>query len=644
MFKQAHAARLALVVLALASAGIYAASTALPLSFDDAWSVRLVRDFSPLDLLFRTQNFGYYRPIYLAYYRLAAAAGAGGPLLLHALCLLTHAANTLLVANLARRHAPTLGAMGAVCAGAIFAFNPFAAQAVALPAGLNHLLALCFMLLALRCYAAAQHSPRWIWAALGFSLLGFLSNEVALSVAGFVLAMTLAQPAATGPAARRWLPLFAVAALAGAYAALYPLIPKGAAPPFFFTLPGMFERMAYAAQILAWPLSLLLFHGTGLGSWASAASAALAVIGFGLWQARRNPAWLFALLLFGAGAALPVLRLDSDYVRNAPRVFYAAGAGMALVWALLIHQLAGRRAIAQAVLTAALVFTGAWHVISQIEHYAHASEPAMVISAQARQLDASQRLLALNVPEWVAVTANHFPLFSEGAIIMAPYVDGRDLAFANAGVDRDVDLIQFPVPDAGLPYAYRAFGQTAPDGALAEHFAAANRITWTRYTSRTIHTDWIGGVIPAQTDAPIEAQFGGQLALVAHHIQLCNDRAERGAIVALQWRRVGSGALSTTLSASAQLLDPQGARIAQADGAPLAGLLRFDQLPADRDVLERRVLLSDRPIAEGALLISVYDYQTGARLRAQRPDGSGLQEDALRLPLPVSPVSGVCAL
>ncbi|MFN3706609.1 MAG: hypothetical protein ACK4WM_11530, partial [Thermoflexales bacterium] len=250
--------------LAVFIALLYWPSLSLPLSFDDAWSVRLVRDFTLVDLFTRTQNFGYYRPIYLAYYKLAALAGAHGPLLLHTLCIVTHAANALLLLKFipAALGGRTIGL--AFSAAFLFALNPFAVQAVALPAGLNHLLALLFIQLAALAYDRARqpmHAYRraaWWIGCLGLCVLAFLSNEIGLSVVGFVLAYEAVRlghvrcwPLA---AAHAW----PVIGLTAGYVVVYALIPKGAAPEFVFSVAGVLTRALTALQTLTYPLTLLV--------------------------------------------------------------------------------------------------------------------------------------------------------------------------------------------------------------------------------------------------------------------------------------------------------------------------------------------------------------------------------------------------
>ena len=106
-------------------------------------------------------------------------------------------------------------------------------------------------------------------------------------------------------------------------------------------------------------------------------------------------------------------------------------------------------------------------------------------------------------------------------------------------------------------------------------------------------------------------------------------------MVTLQWRRSPSwvGELPLTLSAFVQALDANGAKLAQSDGAPLNGLLLFRQLPADRDILDRRVLHAP-DAGEAMLHLGMYDYTTGKRLPAISAQGARLASDALTLPLP----------
>lgn len=631
-----HVHRL-IVLLALVSAVViaYWPSLSLPLSFDDAWSVRMARDFTLLDLFTRTQNFGYYRPLYLAYYRLAAAAGASGPLLLHVLCIAAHAANALWL----RRFVPAM--LGrphhglAFGAALLFALNPFAAQAVALPAGLNHLLALLFVQLAMLCYARARScaTPRrrvaWWFACLGLCILAFLSNEIGLSVAGFALAYEAIHAASLRRWKREAWAFLIVAGAAGAYAIVYQLIPKGASPEFTFTLGDAFIRALMALQTLTYPLTLLL-SPLGLPAEAGvllAAALLLPCCALALRSAMRDGT-LLGLSLFATAIALPVLRLPTGYVHDAPRVFYVAGASVAIIWASLALGLTmwltprARHVLAGAIL-AGIGLAGGWHVRDHQAFLIRAGEPIRAIARAGAQLAPGERLLAINPPEWIAPPTRRFPMFSEGAILLADYVTGSDLVLANAGLDRDVQLVQFALPgDPARPYTFQAFGDPFDPTQLIH----AHRVLHTHYPAKGPRTEWIGGAT-TQRPAGVIVSFVGGPALAQYHVQPCRE----GWQVTLQWRGTPAGRASApTLSAFVQALDAHGAKLAQRDGAPMQGLLPFAQLPEDHDIVDRRVLIA--PGAAGAMLyVGLYDYVTGARLPAQ---GAQVIGDALALPLP----------
>lgn len=637
-------ARWPLLVFAAAVGLVYYESLRLPLSFDDAWMMRLVRDYAPLDLFLRTANSGYYRPVMLAYYRVATLFGAAGPLLLHALCLVMHSLNSWRLTRAVGCVLPEAPPGAAWMSGALFALLPFAVQEVAVAAGLNHLIALFFMLLALETYARMRSegaSARRAAALLMLCLVAVLANEIALSVVGLLAVVELffiwrqPQPLALAARLRQAWPLLAVTAAMALYGVIYALIPKGASPAFQLTAEGVALRLLYALQTLTYPFSLALTPLLSGAANVLAASATLFLVVTLLLRRDRSRVAIFGLLLFGAGAALPVLRLESDYVYHAPRVFYVAGAGVAVLWAGVLAQLPKTGLRAAALL--ALCAIGIWHVRDQIRVQANASEPVAAVARNAAQMQPGQTLLMLNMAEWVAVPRNRFPLFSEGAIVMASYVGGSDLPFSNLGIDRDVRLARFTTPDAGLPYAYQTFGEPVAAEALPDLMGAAARVLLTSYGPTALRTEWIGGAqAPAQHALHFTVE--GVLGLSAYHVQPCRT----GWVLALQWRRIGATAADAppTWSAFAQALGPGGVRVAQQDGAPLRGLLPFARLPKDADMMERRWLMiesgatAEQQQLGARLYVGIYDYQTGTRLPMRLADGSRPDGDAFALDLP----------
>ncbi|MFN3704932.1 MAG: hypothetical protein ACK4WM_02900, partial [Thermoflexales bacterium] len=399
-----------------------------------------------------------------------------------------------------------------------------------------------------------------------------------------------------------------------------------------FSVEGVLMRALMALQTLTYPLTLLVAP-LQLSAEAGVllASVLLAVACLFALRNQESGALLAGALIFAASIALPVLRLATGYVQNAPRVFYVSSVGTAMLWAWLACALAAQlpRSLARAATAAAIAaigLAGAWHVREHQSFLARASEPVSAIARAGAALAPDETLLAVNAPEWIAPPQRRFPMFHEGAIVLADYVTGSDLVLANTGLIRRVQLTQLALPhDPTRPYAFQPFGDPLD---LAQ-LHTASQVLQTHYLPNGPRTTWLGGAT-AQRYSQVEVSFAGRLALVRRHIQPCRE----GWVAALQWRGAPSArALTPTLSAFVQVLDANGAKLTQNDGAPLGGLLPFAQLPHDRDIVDRRMLIA--PSAVGATLhIGLYDYATGKRLPATDAQGARLDGDALALTLP----------
>lgn len=113
---------LAPVVLALA---LYLPSLRFSFLLDDSYDLLLAREMSYQDLLLRPlPGFSYYRPLTFVVYKLVhALVGGRDPWHYHALAVLLHATNVLLLGRLVWRLA---GRSASTLAAALFASFPFA--------------------------------------------------------------------------------------------------------------------------------------------------------------------------------------------------------------------------------------------------------------------------------------------------------------------------------------------------------------------------------------------------------------------------------------------------------------------------------------------------------------------------------------
>ena len=578
------------------AAALYVPSLTLPLAFDDAWGAQL-----------------------------ASLVGANGPVLLHALCITAHALNVALSYFVARaflgdsRHAN----FTALAAAALFACNPLNTQAVALSTGLNHLIALLFLQLAVLSYVRSRNSPRRGERGLWIGITG---------------------------------------ALAALFAVIYALIPNGASSAFVLTLDGVIQRTLIAAQSLAHPLVWLIAPLELSG--AAAVIVSLAVMSLAMMYAGRvtRVAIVGGLVWFMLAVALPILWLPTGYVENAPRVFYVASLGAAFVWAgiavwigdALSTRFAQLPTLALHVMCVVLITApGAIYSLDTQRFYAGASESVRAIITHGAQLLPNEILLVLNAPEWMAVSQRRFPLFVEDMTLLAEGVSGRDLILNNAAVDRQVTFQRFLLPDQPeLRYHFQTFGQDVTPAPATSAITTAARVLNTTYTADGPRTEWLGGTSAVQPDL-IEATFGGHIALVQHDIAPCRT----GWVVALRWRKIpkppappfpplgvggGDEGEPRTLSAFVQVLDAQGVLIGQKDGALIGGLLAFADLPTAADVLDRRVLTATTSTQPSALHIGLYDFTNGQRLAAADARGNPLEGNALSVSLPPQHANTTC--
>ncbi len=630
-------------VVSLLVALAYFPSLDLPLSFDDAWTVRLTRAYTVLDLFTRTGEFGYYRPFYLAYSWVAARLGAEGGFVLHVVSLLGHAGNALLLV----RTAQALGAARAAAfiAGVLFAAQPLAVQAVAIPAGLNHVLALLFVQLSVLAYGYARERRRLVVLFLAlFAFVGaVLANEIGIVATALWLLWEIAH--ARGAS---WLTLARRAlvpiAAASAYLIAYALIPKGESPPSA-ALTELPHKLLIAAQLLAYPAVWVFGFFFGEGNTIVALALSLTLILVLGARVQRHRAFWIGAAWWAITCAPPVARLPVDYLENAPRALYVATAGASVLWASIIVALAshvrrrGAMVAAQAVLCVALAAQGVAHVREQIAFLQLASEPVRAVATHGQRLEEGAQLAAINVPEWISVPRRRYPLFAEGAILLAPYVYGSDLVLANTGLRREVRLFQQPVAgDPARPYNFQLFGESLSSPAA---LIGAHRVLLTTFPPQGPRTRWVGG-FDAHTTAPPLATFGNTLTLHVDHVQPCAD----GWRVMLRWQRLpaASSTLPPTLSAFVHVLDAQGNKITQHDGTPLAGLMPFNALPTNQDTLDQRMLHLDSSFASPAALlhVGVYDYTTGERLSAHDAQGQLLEGNALTVPIALPNPQAAC--
>ncbi len=256
--------RPALLFLALLTIAVYGNSLVNGFVWDDEFIIvsdPAVRDLSGATTLMLSPDVvkPYYRPLnrasYLLDYRLFGMRPAG----FHAVNVLIHLLNVLLLCLLGLRFFRT--AAPAVLAAALFAVHPINAEAVNFLSARNTLLSLFFVLSSILVFH--QGLTRGSWGRLVFSgllwFLGLLSKEPAALAIVVVAAMAFALPGR-----RENMPKLKIAVLlphlvfAGAYAILR-VLALGGAVGTSSIIPGLPGRLAGNVIVIPQYLGLVLF-------------------------------------------------------------------------------------------------------------------------------------------------------------------------------------------------------------------------------------------------------------------------------------------------------------------------------------------------------------------------------------------------
>jgi tetratricopeptide (TPR) repeat protein len=370
----------ALLILAAATLLVYAVSFFNGFVLDDGVIIvnnPTTRHLSNIrDLLFAPDVVKpYYRPLNRASYLLDYHFFGMNPVWFHAVNILIHMLNAVLLYLVGCRLLSDRGA--ALAAALLFAVHPVNTEAVNFIAARNTLLALSFSLASLLAYIKAKaDGVRWPFFSAFLFFLGLLSKETALMLIA-VLSLYSVFPLPFA-ALEKWrdrvlsmLPFlfFAAVYFAMRSYALQGLV--GAAVPF----EGLFSRLAQNYHIvpqyvglLLFPADLTIFHFVPTGGlfatpWFLPVWVALFIVVW-LIVRRRNEAALFGLVWLAVNY-LPIsniVPIPSDSLTE--RFLYLPAAGIFLMFGAFMAWLRSAESTKKAALIATCVIAIACATVS----------------------------------------------------------------------------------------------------------------------------------------------------------------------------------------------------------------------------------------------------------------------------------------
>jgi hypothetical protein len=634
---------------------VYGRALTLPLFFDDFVNLPFVDAHSLSEIWQTAGTLSYFRPLSATVWKVMAFPFSHhSPPVGHALNLLLHAANGLLVGVLAgrlwadrdkTRDRPWLNWFRIYLSASLFLLYPFSYQVVPWVGALPHLLVTTLILSSTLTYWLMEHTGRRVWGAASL-LLAFLAPLAHEN--GILVGPLLAAVLITGPDFRQkrrrkirniliwtipaliWLPLwwFAPKLNSGDVAAV--------------NAEAMFQNVSYFAQALAYPLTWIggwMRDGLGLNDMTiNALLSALALGGAALVQ-RFSSAGRRALLpwIWWLVAAAPtILFLSFDYVINGPRLIMLAGVGVVWLWAdVTILAIDWKRVTVPAdtrrgrlrlglVIAIGLVVIGQNILFLQRRMDLHrilgeVYKQAISLTTAANEQD--QAPLFVNFPGWLAPLKTTYALGHEGVQFFPHYAHTETMVSVNTGRPADLDIHINEAIRPDMPYLYSLRASTADWANLGE----AEKIVYvTGYSSDAIVLRPAGTLSAAAPGGIPLGRFQGQQASISL-LEAAASQNEQTVTVELTWQ-VDRPPVDH-LTVFAHVLDASGLLIGQLDGDPLGGSYPLSQWAPSQIVVDRRSI--DIAGKADRILIGLYNRLDGDRLDAVSAGGSGWPDNAL---------------
>jgi len=620
----------------------YGPALSLPFFFDDFAHIPFVDAHSLPEIWQTSGGLAYYRPLAFTLWKLMyLLLGHHDPVAQHAVNLIVHWANGLLVAWLAGRlwsRAESSQWPRRYLSATLFLLFPFSYQAVPWVGSLAHPLVTALILLSLVTYLKFREAGRHRWAVLSLAL-AFLSpfaHENGALIGPLIAAIEWTQPSRTESLGRGLRRAIAWSVPALIWFPIWWLAPKAIEAGSTAANAGeaLLQNSVYFLQGVAYPI-------TWLGGWLRDAQGindlvAVLVLSVPLllvaalvqWRKGADRRALLPWLWCGLTSLPAVIFLTFDYVINGPRLLMLASVGAAWLWTDVGLRVADSRFRMWGVRPARVLVSLAVPVVliqnytfirdRMVLHELGGSAIRQAVAATTAANDDGQVAIFINLPAWIAPAHSVFALGHEGVQFLPGYVPPETLASINTGRAAALKAIRADAIRSEMPYLYGLRGQ-APD--WPELIPDRGRVFIARYAPDKIVIEPVGELSVTPSSAEQLAQFGDGIGL----LDATSAVSGRGVEVRLTWQVLEPPAPDVTVFV--HLLDANGNLIAQADGDPLAGTFPFAQWPAGLIVRDQRAIeVSGSGLS---LRVGLYDRATGERLMALSADGAPFADNAV---------------
>jgi hypothetical protein len=322
-------------------------------------------------------------------------------------------------------------------------------------------------------------------------------------------------------------------------------------------------------------------------------------------------------------------------------LFYLGSVGAALVWALPIQISNYRfqvsnyvsRFMMPVLLLIFYLSPFALYLLPytscQLRYQGYAGQVGQMMAAATRGLSDGPSVTFVNLPYFFGsrgpgtACPQPFAFVPTGAVVIPPYANPGDFAFYNGG--------------ASLPTRAVTFSQYAPGWMTHGDPVDTPGLRAALADSRVFVFDLVGWQfhdlsVLWQPDSPhlttIPAATLGDTIQLAQS-EILNVKSE--IVVTLTWQVIAAPPIDYKVFT--QLLDASGKLIGQHDGTPANGLAPTRLWQAGDRIVDVHIISipGDQASGGGRIIAGMYDPATGVRLKALRPDGTGLPDDAISL-------------
>lgn len=381
---------------------------------------------------------------------------------------------------------------------------------------------------------------------------------------------------------------------------------------------GLFRNAIILSLGLSYPLApLATFFDSTIALWV-ALLLALACLSF-LTRRVRHIA-LLCVGWFGIAIGPVLVTMRPDWLIDAPRFLYPAGAAAALWWGIGLAQITkGKQGkLIAAGLGLIVLLPGAYFAYIGVNWHMRGGK-AISDAVQAAETQPDQSLLLINLPDRLAPQNNIYPFFDGRAILLPARVAPGEIIGAHTGEKR-LDDAAITVGSVLPPvdYPHTTYSEQVDFETLIRLINDGRAVYIADYAGEKINLNYAGQrmqdyQLPSQ---PI-ANFGDFITLWESDLSVESDIL----YLTLAWEVIH--ALDNTPTVFVHVVDGAGQVIAQADGDPLGGLYPFN-VNDDHLVLEDVRVIRLPEGGPYSVYMGVWDPAAGERLPVRGgsyPDG-----------------------